>query len=255
MRFTRNRAVGTGRPFFIFAALLFAVSAPLHAQRFFHVDVESKTVHGGSMRVVNKQLYYSRGGNLNILWKAGDYSFYSTTSRFGFTTCYYPSTNQSMELDPNMFKASDEIMYMFAEGGIEDMGLNRAGFLLKSTKKDGDYTVRRYEPRASGSMCAWAEVAYDKEFRPVYVAYYNKKGKLITKTYLSNYRTEKGFTFPMRVTEISYFMEKNDSTVKLDLYRNLEVDVPRELHSYRIPADAEATSLKDNLQSIIKPKE
>lgn len=252
MSFTGNRAVGTGRPFFIFLTLLLAAAVPVNAQRLFHVDVESKTLHSGSMKVVSKELYYSKGGNLNILWKPGGLSFYTTTSQFGFTTCYYPASNQSVALDPNMYKPEDELLYLFAEGGIEDMGLNRAGFLLKSTKKDGEYTVRRYEPRTSGGMCAWVEVAYNKDFLPVFCAYYNKKGKLITKTYLSNYRTEKGFTFPMRVTEISYFAEKNDSTVKLDIYRNLDVDILKEMHSYRIPADAVPTSLKDNLKSILK---
>lgn len=253
MLFTRNRAVGTGRPFIILLALLLA-ALPLDAQRLFHVDVESKVVHQGSMRKVNKSIYYSKGGNLNILWKPGDLSFYSTTSPFGFTTCYYPATNQSVTLDPNMFKPADELLYLFAEGGIEDMGLNRAGFLLKSSKKDGEFTVRRYEPRTSGGMCAWVEVAYNKDFLPVYCAYFNKRGKIITKTYLSNYSSTKGFTFPMRVTEISYFREKNDSTVQLDIYKNLEVDVLNELHSYRIPADAVPTSLKDNLKSIITPE-
>ena len=254
MRVTSNWAVGTGRPFLIFLALLLGVSAPSYAQKYYRVDVESKVLHKGTVKVMDKEIYYSRGGNLNILWSQGPQTFYSTSSRFGFTTCYYPSTNQSVTLDPNMFNPVDELLYVFAEGGIEDMGLSRQGFILKTTKKDGDFIVRRFEPRASGSMCAWVEIAYDTDFRPVYCAYFNKKGKAITKTYLSNYKTEKGFTFPMRVTEISYMMEKKDSTVKLDLYKNLEIDVQRDLHVFQVPSDAVPTDLKDNLKNYIKTK-
>ena len=246
----RKKAVVTGR---LFLLLLLLSPLPVRAQRLFRVDVESKTVHKGSMKVYKKEIFYTKGGNLNILWKVGDHSYYSTTSQMGFTSLYYPSANQSVALDPNMFKAADELLYLFAEGGIEDMGLIRAGFVHKSTKKDGDYTVRRYEPRAQGTMCAWVEVAYNKDFLPVYCAYFNKKGKIITKTYLSNYKSLRSFTFPMRVTEITYLMEKNDSTVRLDIYSNLELDVPRETHTFRIPSNAIPTDLKDNLPSIAKP--
>ena len=157
-----------------------------------------------------------------------------------------------MTLDANMMKASDELLVLFAEGNAEDLGLSREGYFLKSTKKDGDNIVKRFEPRESGAVCAWAEVAYNSELLPIYCAYFDKKGNVITKTYLSNYTFQKGFVFPMRVTEISFFKEKKDSTVRLDLYKNLEIDVRTETHSFRIPSDAKPVDLKDGLKAYSK---
>lgn len=250
MTLLRNRAVVTGRLFFLLLCL--AAGSPAVAQRYFRVDAESKTLHAGTATVVNKEIYYTIGGNLNILWKPGNATFWSSTTPMGFTTFYYPSSNESVALSPDMFKSTDELLFQFAQGGADDMGLTREGFALKSTKKDGEYTVRRYEPRQSGSMCAWVEVAYDERFLPVYCAYYDKRGRILTKTYLSHYTSVKGFSFPMRVTEISYLKEKNDSTIRLDLYRNLEVDIQRDNHNYRIPANAKPVDLNSGLQGLIR---
>lgn len=245
-------AVGTGRLFFIFLALCLLCAIPARAQRFFHVDEVTKTVKDGKMKVMEKQIFYTRGGDLNILCKTGGASYYSNTSPFGVSKFYYPASNEIMTLDANMMKASDELLVLFADGSAEDLGLSREGFFLKSTKKDGNFLVRRFEPRESGSMCAWAEIAYNSDFLPVFCAYYDKKGNIITKTYLSNYKAEKGFVFPMRVTEISYFKEKKDSTVRLDIYSNLEIDVRSDTHYFRIPADAKPVELKEGLKAYSK---
>lgn len=249
-----NRAVGTGRLFIILSALCLLCAVPSHAQRFFHVDAESKTVKDGKMKAVEKKIYYSKGGDLNILWKTGGLSYYSTSSPFGFSKFYFPTTNETVSLDPDMMKASDELLYLFAEGGTEDLGLSREGFFLKSSKKDEGFLVRRFEPRKSGGMCAWVEIAYNKDYLPIYCAYFDKKGNVITKSYFSNYKSEKGFVFPMRVTEISYFKEKADSTVRLDLYKNLEIDVRSDTHSFHIPQGAVSVDLKDGLKAFLKQR-
>ena len=238
--------------FLALALLLPAVSMPMYAQRLFHADVSSKTVSKGKMQAADKEIYYTKGGNLTIRWNRGLATYYTLSTPFGFTDIYYPASKESMTLDPQMFKMQDELLYVFAEGGAEDMGLGREDFVLKSSKKDGSFTVRRYEPRKGGGMCAWVELVSGADFLPVYVAYYNKKGKIITKTYLSGYTSVKGFAFPMRVTEISYLGEKKDSTVRLDIYRNLEVDVPNELFGFHIPSDAVPVDFKEGLKAAGK---
>ena len=251
---SKNRAGVFARLFFFVTVLVSAGAIPASAQRLFHVDVQSKTVKDGKMKAADKEIYYTKGGNLNIRINSGFQTYYSLSSPFGFTDIYYPASKEVFTLDPQMYAASDELLWLFAEGGIEDLGLGREGFVLKSSKKDGDYTVRRYEPKKSGGVCARAELAFDASRLPVCCTYYNKKGKVITRTYLSNYKSEKGFAFPMRVTEISYLLEKNDSTVRLDLYRNLEVDVPNEMYGFHVPSDAKRVDMKEALKSVKKAK-
>ena len=248
-----KRAVGTGRLFFILTVLCLLGTAEVRAQRFFHVDAESKSVKDGKKKVVEKSIYYVKGGNLNILWKAGGMSYYSVSSQFGLSSLYFPAKNETITLEPDMMKASDELLFLFAENGPEDMGLSREGYFLRSTRKEGDHIIRRFEPRETKPMCARVEIVYNAgDFLPVYCAYFDKKGNVITKTYLSNYKVEKGFAFPMRVTEISYLKEKNDSTVRLDIYRNLEIDVRSDEHYFRIPADATPVDLKTGLKSYLQ---
>ena len=204
------------------------------------------------MRAADKALWYTRGGNLIIRWTQSFNTYYTISTPFGFTDLYYPASNESTTLDRQMFNSADELLYVFAEGGSEDLGLAKQDFALKSSKKDGPYTVRRYEPRKSGAMCAWAELVLDADALPVQCSYFNKKGKVITKTYFSKYTTVKGFTFPMRVTEISYLLEKNDSTVRLDTYKNLQVDVPDEMYGFHVPSGAKVVDMKTGLKAMKK---
>lgn len=233
-------------------ALAFAGAWSASAQRLFSVEEQTKTVSGGKMRAADKVLWYTRGGNLVIRWTQSFNTYYTISTPFGFTDLYYPASNESTTLDREMFNVSDELLYTFAEGGAEDLGLSKQDFNLRSTKKDGPYTVRRYEPRKSGGVCAWVELALDADALPVCCTYYNKKGKVITKTYFSKYTTVKGFTFPMRVTEISYLLEKNDSTVRLDIYKNLQVDVPDEQFGFHVPSGAKVVDMKAGLKAMKK---
>lgn len=240
------------RFFLLLATLCFLGAGTASAQRLFHVEEQTKTVSGGKMRVMDKALWYTRGGNLNIRWTQNFNTYYTISTPFGFTDLYYPASNENTTLDREMFNPVDELLYVFAEGGVEDLGLPKQDFALKSSKKDGSYTLRRYEPRKSGGMCAWVELVLDADALPVQCSYFNKKGKVITKTYFSKYATEKGFTFPMRVTEISYLLEKKDSSVRLDLYKNLQVDVPDEMYGFHVPSDAKAVDMKAGLKAMKK---
>ena len=204
------------------------------------------------MRAVDKALWYTRGGNLTIRWTQSFNSYYTISTQFGFTDLYYPASNEVTTLDREMFNATDELLYVFAEGGAEDLGFSRQDFALKSSRRDGTFTIRRYEPLKAGAMCAWAELVLDADALPVQCSYFNKKGKVITRTYFSKYTTVKGFTFPMRVTEISYLLEKNDSTVRLDLYKNLQVDVPDEMYGFHVPSDAKVVDMKSGLKAMKK---
>ena len=248
-----HRAINFGRPLIYLLLLCVTGAGSASAQRLYSVSVESVTVHDGKKTVLNKDIFYRRDGNLNIRYApAGSKEYYSTTSTFGFTTVYYPTTNESVTLAPEMFAADDELLYLFATGGGEDLGMGRFGFVPKSTKKDGDFTVRRYEPREKAGTCAWVELVYGKDWLPVYCAYYDKKGKVITKTYLSDYTSQKGFFFPRRVTEVTFFMEKNDSTVRRDIYRSLKLDEPDEMFDFHIPSGAKPVDLQEGLKSLSK---
>ena len=247
-----QRASHSGRPLCFLAALFLGSAVCGYAQRLYHVELESKTVHQKKMTAVRKSLYYTKGGDLNIRWSSGLDTYYSNSSPFGFTFIYYPATNEKMAIDPQMFNPRDELLYLVAEGGAEDLGMARSGFVLKSSMKDGEFIVRRYEPSKPGSVCAWVELVLGADYLPVYCAYHDRKDRVITKTYYSKYTTAGGVAFPTRVTEVSWLREKADSTVRLDLYSHFEVDVPDGMFNYHIPTDAVSVEMKEGLKAYKK---
>lgn len=255
MRHPDNRAIKCGRPLIFLLLLCSLGGSPLYAQRLFSVSVESKTVHDGKMSRIDKDIYYRKDGNLNIRYKSPSAEeYYSTTSPFGFTSFYYPATKETVSIGRDMFRADDELLYLFASGAGEDLGLTRFGFFQKSSSKDGKFTVKRYEPREKGGKCARVELVLDENYLPVYCAYYDKKGRIITKTYLSGYTATKDFVFPHRVTEISYLLERKDSTVRLDIYSKLSLDETDEMFDFHIPSDAVVVDMKEGQKAFAKPK-
>lgn len=246
------RAINFGRPLIFLLLLCLNSSLPAFGQRQFSVSVESKTLNKGKASVVNKDLFYRVDGNLTARYNAHGEEYYTLSSAFGFTSVYYPASKETTTLPVELYKPEDELLYLFANGSGEDLGMKRFGFELKRTKKDGNHIVRRYEPKEKGSKTAWVELVLDQQYLPVYCAYYDKKGKLITKTYLSGYTQAGAFVFPLRVTEITYMAEKNDSTIRLDIYKNLQVDTPNEMFNFHIPSDAKIVDLKEALKSFSK---
>ena len=235
--------------------LLFTGGRIAYCQRLYSANAESKTLQDGKYAKINRQIYYRTGGNLNILYSnpSGE-EYYSSTSPFGLTTFYYPATKESVTLGRDFFSADDELLCLFAGGGAEDLGLQRFGYLLKSSSKDGKYTVRRYEPREKGGRCARVELVLDESYLPVYCAYFDAKDKLLTKTYYSGYTFVKDFVFPQRVTEISYFGAKRDSTVRLDIYSRIKVDEPSPMFDFRVPSDAVSVDMKKGLEALVKKR-
>lgn len=245
-----KRAIASGRLFVVSVLYCVLLCVPCAAQRWFTVEEQTKTATNGKMRVADKKLYYTRGSRLIVSFGNGPSTYYMLSNPFGGTDIYYPGKNELAVLDPGMFNTSDELLCIFADGQGSDLGLSREGYAFKSTFKDGDYTVRRYEPLKSGSMCAMVQLALDSSYHPVSCFYYDKKGQVITKTYLSHYTELKGFHFPMRVTEISYFGEQRDSTVRLDIYSNLRIDEREDMHDFKVPSDAVVIDIKKGLKDF-----
>lgn len=240
-----DRAARKGRPFDYLAilCLLLLNTGISNAQRLVSADVQTNQVTAGKKSVVNKNLFCRNDGSFVSHYKSVGGEFYIVGSRLGVTRVYVPQSNEVMTDTQGLFSPKDELLYVFTTGGTQDLGLSEYGFRLKDTRKDDGYIVRNYVATKSGSKCERVEIAY-KDFLPVFAAYYDKKDKVITKTYFSQYAKKGTFAFPMRVTEVTYGKEKNDSTVKLDIYSNLKVDVDDPMFHYDVPSDAKTVDYR-----------
>lgn len=176
---------------------------------------------------------------------------YFLVSRLGVVRMYSPMTNEVINDVQGMMSAEDELLYLFANGKGNDLGLSEYEYVISSSTREGEYLKRVFTAKSNASKCAKVEIAY-KNFLPICAIYYDKKGNVITKTYLSNYEMTGNFTFPKRVTEVTYFMEKGDSTVRLDLYSNIRVNQPDPMFDFEIPSDAKVLDMKDLTKELKK---
>ncbi len=102
---------------------------------------------------------------------------------------------------------------------------------------EGDGTVKRvYVPSLPGKGAAKIELVLEN-YLPIYLAYFNEGGSIVSKTYLSSYSRFSNLMLPLRVTSVQY-TSKKDSTLTRTLYSNVTVDGNDGLFDFRVPADA-----------------
>ena len=85
-------------------------------------------------------------------------------------------------------------------------------------------------------------VVYEN-YLPIYCEYTAQDGRLMSKKYLSDYKTYGRFVLPLRVTDITYGV-KRDSSVVRTIYSSVKVDVDDPNFDFQIPADAKPMKLE-----------
>ena len=240
----RIRAALIVRPLFFLIALFFLSESLCSAQRQVSASVESKVLAKGKKTISKKDVFCKSDGSLVVHSYYDDADMYFLVSRLGVVKLYSPATNEVLNDVQGIMEAKDELLYIFANGMGEDLGISQYEFVISDSKKEDGYLKRTFISKISSNKCAKVEVVY-KDYLPICAIYYDKKGRVLTKTYLSNYEATGNFIFPRRVTEITYFMEKGDSTVRLDLYSNIKVNEPAPEFDFVVPADAKPIDIKE----------
>lgn len=138
----------------------------------------------------------------------------------------------------HLYASVDEPLQVFLQRRTQDMGMESYGFKLNEVlQEDGKYLKKIFKSTEAASHCAKVEIVYEN-YLPVFMAFYDRKDKVINKIYYAHYDFSQRFVFPQRITEISY-MGTKDSMIRLDVYSNIRVDVYDEMFDYKVPADAE----------------
>ena len=217
-----------------------SVALPLGAQQRVSADVTVKQVQNGKASIAEKSVCCSRDGRMVSISKAKEGKMYVFTNIQGETLVYNPARNEVMSDGSGVITSTDELLQIFLLQRTDDMGFTSLGYSLTGTEREGANLKKIFEPKDKSSQCARIELVM-QDYLPIYCAYLDRRGKVITKTYYSNYSLTDKFVFPQRVTEITYLNAK-DSVVKLDLYSNLKVDKPDPAFDITIPSDAKIIS-------------
>lgn len=117
------------------------------------------------------------------------------------------------------------------------MGLGLYGYKLSATSvEDGGVVKRTYTPSVPGKGVSKVELVQENRL-PIYLAYYNAGGAVVSKTYLSSYTRFSNLMLPLRVTSVQ-FTNKKDSTLVRTIYSDVQVDGQDPMFDFKVPADA-----------------
>jgi hypothetical protein len=135
-------------------------------------------------------------------------------------TVYFPAKNEVMKQQNMFFSSENDIMYQFFSNNANDLGLKVSGFVLEETKYEEQYLVTIWKNTATGNSQFAKAKLVQEDYLPIYLAFYDKNGKIIQKIYFANWQNTQAAFFPTKITQIDY-VAQNDSIVSRKVYSNV----------------------------------
>ena len=216
---------------------MLVISATAAAQNRVAADVEVKTVMDGKSTTQKSQLFCTSAGDRIQVYE-GNPSYYALTNLEGEFRAYFPASNEVYTDRKEDFSSKDDVFYLFLSGKSDDMGLASYGYRLSGSVMEDGLLKRTYVPDNPSTAKGVSKVEIVLEnYLPIYIGYYNDKGALVSKTYLSSFARYKSVMLPRRITSIAYTAKK-DSTITRTLYSNIRVDGNEPMFRFRIPENA-----------------
>lgn len=221
-----------------FFFLLLCLVGGLHAQQRISADVTTRQVVKNKAIRVERQLFYTAGGDLVVHYTYPQ-EYYMKTNRLGEVVVYQPSTNEVAMINDKEMAEQSEVMLQFFSPDRANLNLTRMGFVLQKTEKQGKRIVKTFTPTLLEDKIYSKVVLVLEDNRPIYCAFYDQSSTIVKKTYYSNYTTLPRVSFPTRITQISY-NTVGDSTIRKEEYKNIKTsgfaaDAP---FNYQVPAKA-----------------
>ena len=132
----RIRAALIVRPLFFLIALFFLRESMCYAQRQVSASVESKVLAKGKKTISKKDVFCKSDGSLVVHSYYDDADMYFLVSRLGVVKLYSPATNEVLNDVQGIMEAKDELLYIFANGMGEDLGISQYEFVISDSKKE-----------------------------------------------------------------------------------------------------------------------
>ena len=215
---------------------LFIISMSASAQRRVSADMEVKTLYGGKVTTVTSKVFCTSTGQMVQVFQSPS-PYYTITNPNGEFKLYVPSTNEVYSERKEDFSDRDDLLYLFLSGRSDDMGLGLYGYKLSSTSKEGGGLLKRtYLPMSTGKGASKVELVLEN-YLPIYLAYYDSSGTVVSRTYLSSYTRFSNLMLPLRVTSVQYMTRKDSSLVRT-VYSNVRLDGNDPMFDFKVPADA-----------------
>lgn len=229
----------------LFSSLFCLICCPtlLYAQQRMSAHVTSRQVANHRSIRIERQLYYTVGGDLVIHYTYPQ-EYYMKSNRLGEVTLYQPASNEVTLLNDKDMAAQSEVFLVFLSPDRANLNLTRMGFVLQKVEKQGQRVVKTYTPtQLEDKIYSKAVVALENN-QPIYCAFYDQSANIVRKTFYSQYTTLPALSFPTRITQIAY-NGVGDSTVRREEYKDIKTSgFPANApFDFQIPASARRVTL------------
>jgi outer membrane lipoprotein-sorting protein len=227
---------------FAFISLLFftlSTSFTPPAPSRISMKMESKILAKGKATIINAELYYQydQGKLLTRYLKPLDYMFF--TNNKGEAKIYYPTSNEVMMRQSAEFNSEKGLLYFFLANKLSDLGLGEMGFKIMDTRFDDGLVISTWNPPGE-LLKSYSKVELVHEsYRPIFIAYYDKKGKVIQKIFYYEYTSYPDFSMPLKVVQTD-FMADGDSSITKITYSDIKIGdkANSNFFNFKIPVNA-----------------
>ncbi len=201
----------------------------------------TRSTYKGKLSSLKATVFYTSAGKMVSYYREPAEMLITNNSK-GEITMYNFKNNTVIQKQNSMMSTDVNQLYYFLENNKNDLGLTKIGFVLTETKfKDGLKITVWSPPMQLVKDILKVELAHDKG-NPVFLGYFDLKGKAINKVFFYDYHLVGGLQFPASVTYIN-FKGVNDSIISKTSYSNFKVDqeVDEQYLNFVIPANAKVT--------------
>ena len=184
------------------------------------LNITARSLQSGKSITAKGEVYYQVAGGLMVTHFTSPVENISITNANGELRIYDPKSNTVMQKQASDFSSA-------------------AGYKLKDTRFEDKMVITTWlPPEYLKSEFSKAEIVHEN-YKPIFMAFYNPKGKPAIKVFYSGYQNVGDISIPLTVTEFQY-LAKGDSVITKRTYGNLKTDAEVDIKylNYKIPANA-----------------
>lgn len=203
------------------------------------MKLTAKTLQNGKSITTQAEIYYRVSGGLLVTHLTSPLEYLVITNNKGELTMYDIKENSIMQSQAADFNSENSFIHDFLNGKTNDMGLRSRGFQMTSTKVEENMVITNWTPPVElASKMHRVEIVHEN-YSPIYMAFYGKKEKLISKIFYYNYRKTGDLNIPLTITEFQYH-PNGDSTITKRAYSEIKINeqVDEKWLNYKIPDNA-----------------
>lgn len=203
------------------------------------MKLTSKSLQNGKSITTQAEVYYRIAGGLLVTHITSPMEYLVITNDKGEFKMYDIKANTVSQIQGFDFSSENSFVHDFLKGNTNDMGLRKLGFILKNSKVEDNLVITNWiPPLGANPKITRVEVVHEN-YSPIFMSFYGKKDKPISKIYYYNYKKTGDLSLPLTITEFQYH-PNGDSTVTKKTYSDILVNdqVDDKWLNYKIPANA-----------------